>query len=172
LQAMLDVPRQVFIPTEWYAYTYSDRALPIEEGQTISQPFIVALMTEALEAAPDARVLEIGTGSGYQAAVLSRLVAHVYTVERHGPLAQQAIERFERLGYDNISVRVGDGTTGWPEYAQYDNAIITAAGPGVPRAIVAQVRRGGTIVLPVGNRKMQHLQRLRFIADFAVYFDL
>src|SRR5258706_1146672 len=161
LQAMLDVPRHVFVPAQLQAEAYADKALPIDENQTISQPFIVAYMTQALGAAPTARVLEIGTGSGYQAAVLSRLVAHVYTVEHHPLLAQQSGERFARLGYDNISIHVGDGTAGWPEYAPYDNAIITAAGAGVPRAIVAQVQRGGTIVLPVGNRKSQHLERLR-----------
>src|SRR5258708_35933628 len=161
LEAMLEVPRQFFVPDEFQDQAYADRALPIEAEQTISQPFIVAYMTQALQAEPEARVLEIGTGSGYQAAILSRLVAHVYTVERHAALAEQAAERFARLGYDNISIHVGDGTAGWPEHAPYDNAIITAAGPGVPRAIVAQVQRGGTIVLPVGNRKSQHLERLR-----------
>jgi protein-L-isoaspartate(D-aspartate) O-methyltransferase len=118
-------------------------------------------MTEQLQASPDAHVLEIGTGSGYQTAVLSQLVAHIYTVERLERLAEQAIERFTLLGCDNISVHVGDGTLGWPEFAPYDNAIITAAGPEIPRAVVTQVKRGGTIVLPVGGRKVQRLQRLR-----------
>ena len=161
LHAMFIVPRHEFVPADLQADAYSDHALPIDEGQTISQPYVVALMTQALQAAPDARVLEIGTGSGYQAAILSRLVGHVYTVERHAGLAEQALDRFTRLGYNNISVHVADGTSGWPEYAPYDNAIITAAGPDVPRAIVAQVVRGGTIILPVGTRKKQHLQRLR-----------
>jgi protein-L-isoaspartate(D-aspartate) O-methyltransferase len=160
LQAMLQVPRHVFVPAELQADAYADAALPIAEGQTISQPYVVGLMTDALRAAPDARVLEIGTGSGYQAAVLSRLVAHVYTVERHTTLAEQAVARFTQLGYDNISVHVGDGTLGWPEHAPYDNAILTAAGPRIPRAILSQVRVEGTVVLPVGSRKSQRLQRL------------
>jgi protein-L-isoaspartate(D-aspartate) O-methyltransferase len=151
---------RVLVTNEMQPEAYADKALPITEGQTISQPYIVAYMTQALDAKSTARVLEIGTGSGYQAAVLSRLVAHVYTVERHAPLAEIARERFARLGYDNITVHVGDGTFGWPEHAPYDNAIITAAGPHVPRAIVSQVRRGGTIVLPLGNRESQRLQRL------------
>src|SRR5439155_21091271 len=119
------------------------------------------LVADALLGAHDARVLEIGIGSEYQAALLRRLVGYVYPVERHEALAEQALERVTRLGYDNISVHVADGTSGWPEYAPYDNAIITAAGPDVPRAIVAQVVRGGTVILPVGTRKKQHLQRLR-----------
>jgi protein-L-isoaspartate(D-aspartate) O-methyltransferase len=161
LLAMLEVPRHLFVPEQLQEEAYADKALPIDEDQTISQPYIVAYMTQALEAAPEARVLEIGTGSGYQAAVLSRMVRHVYTVERYPLLAEQASERFAWLGYENISIHVGDGTAGWPEHAPYNNAIITAAGPGVPRAIVSQVERGGTIVLPVGGRKSQHLQRLR-----------
>jgi protein-L-isoaspartate(D-aspartate) O-methyltransferase len=160
LQAMFDVPRHEFMPPEAQPLAYADQAVPIGEGQTISQPFIVALMTEALMAAPDARVLEIGTGSGYQAAVLSHLVSHVYSVERHPGLAAQAIDLLNRLGYANISIFVGDGTLGWPEFAPYDNAIVTAAGPRVSPAIVAQVRPGGTVVLPVGRRKAQRLQRL------------
>lgn len=161
LLAMLEVPRHLFVPDEMQAEAYADKALPIDENQTISQPYIVAYMTQALETTAESHVLEIGTGSGYQAAVLSRMVAHVYTVERHPLLAQQSSERFGWLGYDNISVHVGDGTAGWPEHAPYNAAIITAAGPGVPRAIVSQVERGGIIVLPVGGRKTQHLQRLR-----------
>jgi protein-L-isoaspartate(D-aspartate) O-methyltransferase len=161
LQAMLDVPRHEFVSAEMQFDAYEDSALPIEAGQTISQPYIVGVMTQALKAAPESRVLEIGTGSGYQAAVLSRLVAHVYTVERHAGLAEQAIARFQRLGYQNISVQVGDGTLGWPDYAPYDHAIITAAGPHIPHLIVGQVRKGGTIILPVGGRKTQQLQRLR-----------
>ena len=161
LQVMLEVPRHEFVSTDLQDQSYADRALPIGQEQTISQPFIVAYMTQALRAAPDARVLEIGTGSGYQAAILSRLVKHVYTVERHEALAEQAIARFAQLCYDNISVHVGDGTAGWPEYAPYDNAIITAAAPRVPRAILKQLRRGGILVLPVGTREKQHLRRLR-----------
>jgi protein-L-isoaspartate(D-aspartate) O-methyltransferase len=170
LQAMLDVPRHEFIPAEEQALAYYDQAVSIGEGQTISQPYIVGLMTEALMASPQARVLEIGTGSGYQAAVLSLLVAHVYSVERHVALAFQAMALFQRLGYDNISVHIGDGTLGWPQHAPFDNAIVTAAGPRVSPAIVAQVRPGGTIILPVGRKKSQRLHRLwvqqtRFISE-------
>jgi protein-L-isoaspartate(D-aspartate) O-methyltransferase len=160
LQAMLAVPRHEFIPADAQPLAYADQALPIEEGQTISQPYIVGLMTQALMALPIAQVLEIGTGSGYQAAVLSLVVAHVYSVELYPALAAQALERFARLGYTNISVRVGDGTLGWPQHAPYDNAIVTAAGPRISPAIVAQVRAGGTIILPIGRRKVQRLQRL------------
>jgi protein-L-isoaspartate(D-aspartate) O-methyltransferase len=160
LQAMLDVPRHEFIPPDAQPLAYADQALPIAEGQTISQPYIVGLMTETLMALQDAKVLEIGTGSGYQAAVLSLLVAHVFSVERNAALAAQAVERFERLGYANISVHIGDGTLGWPQNAPYDNAIVTAAGPRISPAIVAQVRSGGTIILPIGRRKAQRLQRL------------
>ncbi len=160
LQVFYEVPRHWFVPADQQALAYADQALPIGQGQTISQPYIVALMTEALMAASDARVLEIGTGSGYQAAILSRLVAHVYTVERYESLAGQALERFGRLGYQNISVRVGDGTLGWPDYAPYDDAIITAAGPSIPTAIIAQIRPGGIVVLPIGRRRSQRLRRL------------
>ncbi len=160
LDAMFEVPRHEFIPVEQQPLAYADQALPIGEGQTISQPYIVALMTESLLAQPDAQTLEIGTGSGYQAAVLSRLVAQVYTVERHPALAAQAIQRLQRLGYTNVSVHIGDGTLGWPQHAPYDNAIVTAAGPRISPAIVAQVRPGGTIILPIGRRKAQRLQRL------------
>jgi protein-L-isoaspartate(D-aspartate) O-methyltransferase len=160
LQAMFDVPRHQFIPADEQALAYADQAVPIGEGQTISQPYIVALMTEALMASPEARVLEIGTGSGYQAAVLSRLVAHVFSVERHVTLAFRAMALFQELGYENISVRIGDGTLGWPQHAPFDNAIVTAAGPRISPAIVAQVRPGGTILLPVGRKKAQRLQRL------------
>ncbi len=172
LEAMLEVPRHFFVPDEFQDQAYADRALPIEAEQTISQPFIVAYMTQALQAEPEARVLEIGTGSGYQAAILSRLVTHVYTVERHAALAEQAAERFAYLGYDNISIHVGDGTAGWPEHAPYDNAIVTAAGPRVPRALIKQVRRGGTIVLPVGGRKKQQLRRLTVRLLGATYENL
>ncbi|MEP7289856.1 MAG: protein-L-isoaspartate(D-aspartate) O-methyltransferase [Chloroflexota bacterium] len=161
LQAMQAIPRHVFIADQMQGDAYADRAVPIGEGQTISQPYIVALMTQALEADSTAHVLEVGTGSGYQTAILSQLVKHVYTVERHQILAEQAIARFAQLNCRNISVHIGDGTAGWPAHAPYDHAMITAAGPTIPRAIVEQVRRGGTIVLPVGGRKSQHLQRLR-----------
>ncbi len=161
LEAFELVPRHLFIPETLQADAYTDRALPIDEGQTISQPYIVAFMSQALNTTPESRVLEIGTGSGYQAAILSRMVLHVYTVERIPQLAEQAAERFSRLGYDNISIYVSDGTLGWPEQSPYDHAIITAAAPHVPRAVVSQVRRGGTLVMPIGGRKSQRLIRLR-----------
>jgi protein-L-isoaspartate(D-aspartate) O-methyltransferase len=136
--------------------------LPIGEGQTISQPYIVALMTEALELTPDDRVLEIGTGSGYAAAVLSRIARQVYTVERHSSLARAAEARFRRLGYDNIQVHVGDGTLGWVEHAPYDGIVATAGGPAVPQPLLDQLKRGGRLVIPVGRfPQLQELVRVR-----------
>ncbi|HLY25608.1 MAG TPA: protein-L-isoaspartate(D-aspartate) O-methyltransferase [Aggregatilineales bacterium] len=161
LEAFYLVPRHLFIPNKLQADAYADHALPIDAGQTISQPYVVAYMSESLQTSLESRVLEIGTGSGYQAAILSRMVFHVYTVERIPELAEQAAKCFAQLGYDNISIHVGDGTLGWPEQAPYDHAMITAAAPHVPRAIVGQVRRGGTVVLPIGGQKSQRLLRLR-----------
>jgi protein-L-isoaspartate(D-aspartate) O-methyltransferase len=161
LRAMGEVPRHLFVPPEMRPYAYTDAALPLWLNQTISQPYMVGLMTQSLGAAPDARVLELGTGSGYQAAVLSRLVKHVYTIERHKSLAEQAAATLKQLGYDNVTVYTGDGTLGLREFAPYDHAIITAASPSVPRAIIQQVRRDGTVLVPVGSRKEQYLLRLR-----------
>jgi protein-L-isoaspartate(D-aspartate) O-methyltransferase len=162
LQAMSEVPREAFVPRHLRHMAYADSPLPIGEEQTISQPYIVALMTEAMEVSEDDRVLEIGTGSGYAAAVLSRIAAEVYTVERHGSLARSARQRFEELGYDNVHVRHGDGTMGWAEHAPYDAIVVTAGGPQVPEPLLEQLATGGCLVIPVGpSQYSQELVRIR-----------
>ncbi|WP_268939402.1 protein-L-isoaspartate(D-aspartate) O-methyltransferase [Paradesulfitobacterium ferrireducens] len=161
LAGMQAVPRHFFVPREMSDYAYDDEALRIEAGQTISQPYIVALMAQALELKSGDRVLEIGTGSGYSAAVLSRLAARVYTIERHKVLADQAGERFARLNYENIEIRFGDGTKGWPEEAPFDAILVTAGGPQVPASLKGQLKVGGRLVMPVGTEKMQELIRVR-----------
>lgn len=158
LEAMRQVPRERFLPEHLREFAYHNVALPIEEGQTISQPYIVALMAEALELDPDDRVLEVGAGSGYAAAVLSRLAREVYTIERHEALARLAAERMQELGFDNVHVRQGDGSVGWPEHAPYDAIVVAAAGPGVPKALLEQLAIGGRLVIPVGET--QETQKL------------
>lgn len=150
LQAMLDVPRHLFVPPEYIDQAYEDHPLPIGYGQTISQPYIVALMTESLELEPDDVVLEVGTGSGYQAAVLAEIVDQVYTIEIIGALAEQAAARLEELGYDNVEVRHADGYYGWEEHAPFDAIIVTAAPDHVPPPLRAQLADGGRMVIPVG----------------------
>ena len=156
LRAFLAVPRHVFVDSSW---AYEDRALPVGEGQTISQPYIVAVMTDAARPPAGwrgARVLEIGTGSGYQAAILAELGADVTTVERHASLAADAAERLARLGYGGVRLIVGDGSQGYAEHAPYDSVIVTAAGPAVPPPLIEQLRRdGGRVVMPVGDRDHQ-----------------
>jgi protein-L-isoaspartate(D-aspartate) O-methyltransferase len=165
LRAMREVPRHAFVgPRETFA-AYWDRALPIEEGQTISQPYIVAAMTEALGLGESARVLEIGTGSGYQAAVLSLIAHDVISIERHERLASMARERLERLGYLNVSVVVADGTLGWPERAPYDGILVTAGAPAVPAMLREQLADGGRLVIPVGNEYLQHLFAVTRMGD-------
>lgn len=151
LKAMGEVPREVFVPPQQAQFAYADSPLSIGQGQTISQPYIVALMTETLELSAGDRVLEIGTGSGYAAAVLSRIAAEVLTVERHPNLALRAETRFRQLGYDNIQVRVGDGTLGWAEHAPYDAIVVTAGGPAIPQPLLNQLAEGGRLVIPVGQ---------------------
>jgi protein-L-isoaspartate(D-aspartate) O-methyltransferase len=151
LEAMRAVPRHLFVPRTQMWRAYADSALPIGEGQTISQPYIVALMTELLETSPEDSVLEIGTGSGYQAAVLARLVKRVYTIEILPGLAATARRRLIEMGIENVVVRSGDGYLGWPEFAPFDGIIVTAAPPEVPSALLAQLKRGGRMVLPVGD---------------------
>lgn len=162
LRAMGEVPREVFVPKHLQHLAYSDSPLPIGEEQTISQPYIVALMTEAMEVSTEDRVLEIGTGSGYAAAVLSRIAAAVYTVERYASLARAAQRRFEELGYDNVHVRHGDGTLGWAAHAPYDAIVVTAGGPQVPGPLLEQLAIGGCLIIPVGpSHYSQELVRIR-----------
>ncbi|MBM3311375.1 MAG: protein-L-isoaspartate(D-aspartate) O-methyltransferase [Candidatus Aminicenantes bacterium] len=151
LEVMGDVPRHLFVPPAYRSQAYEDYPLPIEEGQTISQPYIVALMTQVLKLKGGERVLEVGTGSGYQAAVLARLAGRVFTVEYHDVLAKTAAERLKRLGYLNVEVRAGDGFFGWPEKAPFDAAMVTCAATRIPPLLVDQLAEGGRLVLPVEN---------------------
>ncbi|WP_214475594.1 protein-L-isoaspartate(D-aspartate) O-methyltransferase [Mesorhizobium sp. dw_380] len=151
LQAMREVPREAFVAPGFEEFAYEDGPLPIADGQTISQPYIVALMIEMAEAKAGDHVLEVGTGSGYAAAVMSRIVEQVYTIERHPGLAETAKQRFEKLGYDNIEVRTGDGTNGWPEAAPFDAIVVAASAPGAPLALQEQLDVGGILVIPVGD---------------------
>ncbi|GAB4354029.1 MAG: protein-L-isoaspartate(D-aspartate) O-methyltransferase [Methylohalobius sp. ZOD2] len=149
--ALREVPRHLFVDPAHRHQAYKNRPLPIGYGQTISQPYIVALMTALLEPQPDHTVLEIGTGSGYQAAVLSRLVKKVYTVEIIEPLAEQARNRLRELGYANVEVRLGDGYHGWKEHAPFDGIVVTAAASHIPQPLVQQLKPGGRMIIPVGG---------------------
>ncbi len=151
IDAMAVVPRELFAPRGRAHEAYADRPLPIGMGQTISQPYMVARMAEALELSPGDRVLEVGTGSGYSAAVLGRLCTAVYTVERHTSLAEGARALLHKLGYDSVRVRYGDGSLGWPEHAPYDAIVVAAAGPGVPGSLRDQLGPGGRLVMPLGT---------------------
>ena len=160
LGAMASVPREKFVPKELRSSAYDDRPLPIGYGQTISQPYIVGLMTEQLQPKKDQRVLEIGTGSGYQAAILSKLVSEVYTIEIVKPLAERAEGVLRELGYNNVQVNAGDGYKGWPEHAPFDSIIVTAAPDHVPQPLVEQLKEGGRMVIPVGKSGAQKLYLL------------
>src|SRR5262249_33384701 len=161
LTAMRTVPREAFVPAELRACAYEDLPLPIGDRQTISQPYIVAWMTAALHLAPDARVLEIGTGSGYAGAVLSCLVQTVYTVERLETWVQHAGQCLQRLGYCNVCLRHADGTLGWPEHAPYHGIVVSAGGPTIPAALQDQLALGGRLVIPVGaHQRRQQLLRV------------
>ena len=160
LETMLRVPRHLFVPELQRTESYSDSPLPIGHDQTISQPYIVAFMTQALDVAPGHRVLEVGTGSGYQAAVLGALAKDVYSIEIVAPLAERARETLSALGYRNIQVRTGNGYLGWPEHAPYDRIMVTAAPDEVPTALLQQLKLGGLIVIPVGT-VTQELRILR-----------
>ena len=165
LDAMERVPRHLFVDRSTISDAYSDMALPIGEGQTISQPYMVAVMTELLELNGSERVLEIGTGSGYQAAVLAELSQDVYTIERVAPLGELAKKRFHDLSYANIHSRIGDGTLGWPEEAPFDRIIITAGAPEIPEPLTAQLADGGIIVIPVGGLYSQQLLKIKKSGD-------
>jgi len=161
LDAMARVPRHEFVPVEFQSDAYADKPLPIGEGQTISQPYMVAAMAEALELTGSERVLEIGAGSGYQAAVLSLLAREVLTVESRTPLALSAQERLTDLGYTNVHVHNGDGSLGFPDAAPYDAILVTAAAPRIPSVLAGQLSEGGRLVIPVGSQDDQELVQAR-----------
>jgi len=166
LDAMRRVERHRFVPEPQRDLAYQDRPLPIGHDQTISQPYVVALMTEAARVRPGAKVLEIGTGSGYQAAVLSELAGHVYSIEIIEPLARQAAARLEALGYRNVTLRAGDGYRGWPERAPFDAILVTAAPPRIPQPLLDQLAVGGRLVAPVGEAEQDLVVVERTAAGF------
>lgn len=161
MSVLARVPRHEFVPADQVAFAYRNRPLPIGHGQTISQPYIVALMTDLARAEPDHKVLEVGTGSGYQAAVMAHLTRAVYTIEIIEPLGLLAVQRLKTLGYTNVQVRVGDGYNGWEEHAPYDSILVTAAASHVPPPLVRQLKAGGRMVVPVGAAFM--VQQLMLI---------
>jgi len=161
LSAMERVPRHEFVEPRYRDQAYEDHPLPINAGQTVSQPYIVALMLEILWLEPSSKVLEIGTGSGYQTAILAEICAHVYSVERHPQLAYEAQETLSRLGFTNLTLRVGDGGQGLPEYAPFDAIVVSAAAKQIPVPLFAQLREGGRMIIPVGPHEAQELQLVR-----------
>lgn len=161
LSAMLEVPREQFVPLNLQKYAYADSPLNIGSGQTISQPYIVALMTQAAQLKPEDRALDIGTGSGYAAAILSRIVKDVYSIERIPELTMRAESVVKQLGYNNIYFKVGDGTLGWPEKAPFDAILVTAGAPVVPESLLDQLNIGGRVIIPVGDTFSQELLRLK-----------
>lgn len=160
LRAMAEVPREQFVASHLAQHAYMDKPLPIEESQTISQPFIVGVMLQAARLHPEARVLEVGTGSGYAAALMGRLAQEVHTVERHPTLAATANQRLQELGYCNVQVHVGDGTLGWPQAAPYAAILVAASSPDVPHALRQQLVIQGRLLIPVGTGKEQRLLRI------------
>lgn len=158
LDAIGSIPREAFVSEAFRGEAYLDTALPIECEQTISQPFVVAYMTERLRIMPDSAVLEVGTGSGYQAAILAKIAKHVYTIERYEALYRVAVERFRKLGLKNITAILGDGMQGWPETnRKFDRIIVTAGAPGIPDALLRQLTAFGMMMIPLGPRRVQHL---------------
>lgn len=165
LDAMRSVPRHLFVDEALQSQAYSDHPLPIGEKQTISQPYMVALMTEALEPKPGDIILEIGTGCGYQTAILAEIASRVYSIERIPSLVTKARRILEKLGYLNVLIKTGDGTLGWKEYAPYDGIIVTAGAPEAPRALMDQLKDGGRLVVPVGDRYSQDLIKIDRVGD-------
>jgi protein-L-isoaspartate(D-aspartate) O-methyltransferase len=166
LMAMRFIPRHFFVAENFWGRAYGDHPLPIGQEQTISQPYMVALMTQALKVEEDHKVLEIGTGSGYQAAILARMAKKVFTIERHTVLAKRAREAFDRLDIHNIAIRIGDGTIGWSEFAPYDGIVVTAGSPDVPEPLLSQLsEEGGRLVIPVGERGFQRLKVITRTGD-------
>jgi len=173
IQAMRAVPRHLFVPTATLEHAYEDRPLPIGHAQTISQPAVVGLMTQALQTVGTERVLEIGTGSGYQAAILSLLCREVYSIEIVRPLGEEARDRLNELGFKNVQVRIGDGYAGWPEHAPFDAILVTAAPPEIPKALLAQLAEGGVLVAPIGpSPGVQRLMRYRKVHGEVTKEDL
>jgi len=168
LAAMHEVPRHEFVPEPLQNDAYEDHPLPIGAGQTISQPYIVALMLQHLDLQATDRILEVGTGSGYVAALLSRMCAEVFSIERHAELAGAAEARLKRMGYSNVKIAVGDGSRGWSEYARYDAILVSAATSEMPPALFAQLREGGRMVVPVGSFLSQELQLIRKVSGQVV----
>ena len=165
LEAMRKVPRHLFLDEALRDQAYSDHPLPIAENQTISQPYIVGLMTESLELNGSEKVLEIGTGSGYQSAILAELADRVFSIERYPELAYRANSILQKLGYGNIIVRVGDGSLGWPDDAPFDGIIVTAGTPQIPQPLIDQLKMGGRLVVPVGDRLGQDLMLVKRVAE-------
>jgi len=172
LEAMLKVPRHLFISRSLWHLAYGDHPLPIGEDQTISQPYIVALMSEALQLEEEHKVLEIGTGSGYQTAILAELAGEVYTVERVAKLLEEARRLLQELGYRNIHYRLGDGTCGWAEHAPYDRIIASGSVPQIPKSLIRQLADPGRLVIPVGERHLQELVLLRKVGGEAFEEEL
>lgn len=164
LRAMEKIPRHLFVPEALINYAYEDSALPIGCSQTISQPYTVAFMTEALEAKPGDKILEVGTGSGYQAAILAEMGAQVFTIERFEELLKTALEKLSKLGYNVIGM-VGDGSIGWSEFAPYDGIIVTAAAPRIPKSLVKQLKIGGRLVIPIGDLDVQELYIIKKVSE-------
>ncbi|MCE2510923.1 MAG: protein-L-isoaspartate(D-aspartate) O-methyltransferase [Alphaproteobacteria bacterium] len=172
LAAIERTPRELFVPTSFQEEAYENTALPIECGQTISQPLVVALMTAAIEPGKRLRVLEIGTGSGYQTAVLTQMFRRVYTIERYADLLQTAQRRFDALGLHSITTRLGDGARGWPEQAPFDRILVTAGAERIPPALLDQLADGGVLVIPIGITGDQNLVRIRKIGETLEQEDL
>jgi len=172
LEVMASIPRHLFVDEALWPRAYDDNPLPIGEGQTISQPYMVAIMTQALGLTGKEKVLEIGTGSGYQTAILAKLAEWVYTIERIPSLMRRAQRVLEMLGIYNVSYRVGDGTKGWPEHAPYDGIIVTAGSPRVPQPLLEQLAEGGRLVIPVGDSHIQQLKRITRRGDEFITEDL